>query len=188
MVEISYMPSWAFKAPRDRKKLLLALGTCSFIRWPPQLSIGKIDPGSLATLQSTFSSCRDQAITSPGLLWLSSYPCPPHRNTQGPSKGLTNLGPLWGNPGHSWGALGQPGDSPFWNTQGIATGGIAENGQADLLLSNGGLRGLALSGQCLLVPRCLLIQQVADLHDVADDFHWACEILLPGWQVILGFL
>lgn len=106
----------------------------------------------------------------------------------GISEVLTDLGPLRGNPGHGWGALGQLGDGPLGDTQGAAVGSIAEDGQADLLLGDGGLWGLAFSWGGLLVPGCLFVQQVADLHDVPDDLHRACQILLPCWQVILGFL
>lgn len=106
----------------------------------------------------------------------------------GLSQALTDLGPLGGDPGHSWRALGQLGYGPLRDPQGAAIGGVAEDGQADLLLGDGGLWALAFARQGLLVPRCLLVQQVADLHDVPYDLHWARQVLLPCWQVILGFL
>lgn len=74
------------------------------------------------------------------------------------SEVLTDLGPLRGNSGHSWRALGQPGDSPVRNAHGAAIGGIAEDGQADLLLGDGGLVALAFSWWSFFVPRRLLVQ------------------------------
>ena len=120
----------------------------------------------------------------------TSCPFPKERRGKdlGVREALTDLGPLRGNPGHGWGALGQLGDGPLGDAQRAAIGGVAEDGQADLLLGDGGLRALAFSRGGLLVPGCLLVQQVADLHDVPNDLHWACQILLPCWQLVLGFL
>lgn len=125
----------------------------------------------------------------------SSFPCTPRplykllcSEDPGLSEALTNLGPLGGNPGHGWGALGQLGDGPLGDPQGTAIGGIAEDGQADLLLGDGGLWALAFGRWSLLVPRRLLVQQVADLHDVPNNLYGARQVLLPCWQVVLGFL
>jgi hypothetical protein len=66
-----------------------------------------------------------------------------------------DLGPLRGVSGHSWRALGQLGHSPLRDTQGVAVGGVAEDGQGDLL-GNGGLGAFSFSWQSLLVPRMKL--------------------------------
>lgn len=76
-----------------------------------------------------------------GVLHTPCSPCTPCTlyallRTENPrlSQALTDLGPLGSDPGHGWGALGQLGDGPLRDPQGAAIGGVAEDGQADLLL------------------------------------------------------
>lgn len=61
------------------------------------------------------------------------------------------------------------------------------HGQADLALGDVALRcnaTLPVSLDVLLANR-LLLQQVADLHDVADDLHGACQGFLTGGEIFL---
>lgn len=122
---------------------------------------------------------------------IALHPCPPTlQQLFGRNRGLqvlTDLSPLRGDPGHGRGALGQLRRGPLGDAQGTAVGGVAEDGEADLFLGDGGFRSLAFRRR-LLLPRCLLVEQVADLHDVPNDLHRTRQVLLPGWQVILGFL
>lgn len=123
--------------------------------------------------------------------WIPLHPCPltPHElfgRKWGPQL-LTDLSPLRGDPGHGRGALGQFRCGPLRDAQGAAIGGIAEDGEADLLLGDGSVRPLALS-RSLLLPGRLLVEQVAYLHDIPNDLHRTRQVLLPAWQVILGLL
>lgn len=104
------------------------------------------------------------------------------RGPGGPA--LTDLEPLRailataGSPGPAWrrSYSGMPSALPLEALQRM--------GRLISLLGDGGLRALAFSfGVVSLSPGCLLVQQVADLHDVPNDLHWACQILLPCWQL-----
>lgn len=95
---------------------------------------------------------------------------------------LTNFYPMWGNSGYSgWSRLCFA-VSILW---GINRAGVSA-GDWQAYLPPGDLWTLWDTFSLhILLTKSFLVKEVADLHDVSYDLHWACHSLLTGREVIL---